>query len=200
MLKKVVNQLAARPGVFIWLRRILENNFKEQKKVIKNYLAGRKQNKVLDVGCGTGEFSIFFDPKNYAGIDIEPAYINYAKKNYQGEFLVADATKMPFASQSFDTAVILGVLHHLPDDFCLKIFNEVKRVLKNGGGLLIMEDVAENDDGKITRLLHQLDQGNFIRSAKEYRDLLKPHFKILKNFKIKSGLCPYQAFIMEKND
>lgn len=197
MLKKIIDALAGNPKIFIWLRRILENDFKKQKKVVKDYFFGREQKKVIDVGCGTGEFSVFFDPKNYTGIDIEPAYIEYAKKNYQGKFLVGDATKMPFIDQSFDTAVILGILHHLPDDKCIQIFNEIKRVLKSGAGVLILEDVAGQDDGVITKLLHRFDKGDFIRSAQGYNDLLKPHFKIIKSFKIKSGLCPYQVFILE---
>lgn len=198
MIQRIIDALAGNPKIFIWLRRILENNFKEQKKVVKNYFSGREKNKVIDIGCGTGEFSVFFDPKNYTGVDIEPAYIKYAKKNYQGEFLVADATKLPFAEQSFDTAVILGVLHHLSDDKCVQIFNEIRRVLKSGAGALALEDVADNADNKITKILHNLDKGNFIRSAEEYRDLLNSYFKIIKYFKIKSGLCPYQVFILEK--
>lgn len=176
----------------------MENNFKEQKRVVKNYFYGRENNKIIDVGCGTGEFSVFFDPKNYTGIDVEVAYIEYAKKNYQGEFLAVDATKLPFADQSFDTAVILGVLHHSPDDKCVRIFNEMKRVLKNGAGVLVLEDVASGGDSKITKILHNLDKGNFIRSAEQYGNLLNPHFKIIKNFRITSGLCPYQVFILEK--
>lgn len=198
MIKKIIDALAGNPRIFIWLRRILENNFKEQKKAVKNYFFGREKNKVIDIGCGTGEFSVFFDPKNYTGVDIEPAYIKYARKNYQGEFLIADATKLPFAEQSFDTAVILGVLHHLPDDKCVKIFDEIKRVLKSGAGALVLEDVVGGEDNKITKILHNLDKGDFIRSAKEYFNLLKPHFKIVKNYRIKSGLCPYQVFILEK--
>lgn len=176
----------------------MENNFKEQKRVVKDYFYGRENNKIIDVGCGTGEFSVFFDPKNYTGIDVEIAYIEYAKKNYQGEFLAVDATKLPFADQSFDTAVILGVLHHLPDDKCVQIFNEMKRVLKNGAGVLVLEDVTSGGDSKITKILHNFDKGDFIRSAEQYGNLLNSHFKIIKNFRIKSGLCPYQVFILEK--
>lgn len=198
MIKKIIDALAGNPKIFIWLRRILENNFKEQKKAVKNYFYGREKNRVIDIGCGTGEFSVFFDPQNYTGVDIEPAYIRYAKKNYQGKFLIADATKLPFTDESFDTAVILGVLHHLPDDKCVQIFNEIRRVLKNGAGALVLEDVADSADNKITKILHNLDKGNFIRSAEKYRDLLNSYFKIIKNFKIKSGLCPYQVFILEK--
>lgn len=198
MIKRIIDALAGNPKIFIWLRRILENNFNEQKKVVNNFFSGREENKVIDIGCGTGEFSVFFEPKNYTGIDIDPAYIEYAKKNYQGKFLIADATKLPFSGQSFDTAVILGVLHHLPDNKCVRIFDEIKRVLKDGAGLLALEDVAGVEDNKITKILHNFDKGDFIRNAEQYRNLLGSNFKIVKDFKIKSGLCPYQVFILEK--
>jgi len=197
MTRKIINALAANPKIFIWLRRILENNFRNQKKVIRKYFSGQPGENILDIGCGTGEFSIFFNPDSYTGIDIEPAYIAYAKKNYQGKFLIGDAADLPFSDNSFDRAVILGVLHHLNDNLCEKIFKEMKRILKSNADILIMEDVASMNDNIITKKLHSLDKGDYIRRVEEYYGLLRPYFKIEKNFKIKSGLCPYQVFLLK---
>lgn len=200
MLKKVINQLAANPKIFILLRRILENNFKAQKKVIKNYFAEEDREQILDIGCGTGEFSVFFKPGNYTGIDIETAYIDYAKKHYQGKFLIDDATKMFFTNQAFGRAIIQGVLHHLDDQVCAEIFKQMKRVLKLGARILIMEDVISAGDGWLTKKLHSLDKGKNIRTAEQYNNLLRPHFKIIESFKIQSGLCPYQVFLLKLGD
>jgi len=200
MLKKIINRLSVNPKIFIRLRRLLENNFTAQKNVIKKYLTVRDSEKILDIGCGTGEFSVFFKPENYTGIDIEPAYINYAKKNYQGKFLLGDATRLPFSENSFDRAVILGVLHHLNDSLCHKIFIEMKRALNSGARILIMEDVSGAGDGWLTKKLHSFDKGGYIRTAEEYQILLQTHFKIINNFKIQSGLCPYQVFLLQKKD
>ncbi len=197
MLNYFINKLAMSPGAFILLRKILEANFKGEKAVIKEYFAVNSDDKILDIGSGTGEFSVFFKPENYTGIDIEPAYIDYAKKHYQGTFLLGDAARLPFSNYCFDKAVILGVLHHLDDSLCYKIFTEMKRVLKPGASILVMEDTRSDGDSVITKILHSLDKGNQIRTADEYNAILKPHFKITESFKIKSGLCPYQVFLLK---
>ena len=101
--------------------------------------------KILDIGCGTGEFSVFFNSNNYTGIDIEPSYINYAQKNYPGKFVLGDATRLPFNEKSFDKILIAGVLHHLNDNDCHKILNQAKKDLSDNGKILIMEDVDYPD-------------------------------------------------------
>lgn len=49
------------------------------------------------------------------------------------EFLLADAAKLPFANNTFDTANIANALHCLPE--VSKSLNEVSRVLKRNGTL-----------------------------------------------------------------
>ena len=197
MIKKIINNMAASPKLFIILRRILENNFKGQRKVIEEKFRGTAGEKILDIGCGTGEFSVLFNPASYTGVDIEPAYIAYAKNNYKGIFMEGDATSMNFSNNSFDRVVIIGVLHHLSDEVSLRVLKEARRVLKPNGNMLVMEDVATPEDGKLTGLLHKLDKGDYIREAEEYRALLESVFEVKDSFKISSGICPYQVFILK---
>jgi len=105
----------------------------------KNF-AGKK---VLDVGCGNG-----YVLEKYAqegaevfGIDITHTAIDLCWKrfsfsNSKGNFQEANAEALPFESNFFDCVSSMGVLHHTPET--QKAINEVFRVLKPGGRVILM--------------------------------------------------------------
>jgi len=92
---------------------------------------------VLDVACGAGYGSSYlFDKgaKEVVGGDITVEAIEAAQKFYgrEGvEFRVLDATKLPFADESFDAITSMETIEHLEQyrDY----LSECKRVLKKGG-------------------------------------------------------------------
>jgi SAM-dependent methyltransferase len=197
-MNKFLNILSFNPSISIFLRKIVELNFRKQKYIIKeHFVVDEKNDRVLDLGCGTGEFALSFPAENYTGVDIDENSINYAKVHYPRKFLVADARKLPFDENSFSSILIIGVLHHLSDDDCSRVFKEIKRVLQPGGRLLVMEDIDAPDAGYLTHMMHRFDQGKFIRTVGEYYELLASHFTIMEDFSIRSGLCPYQVFLLK---
>ena len=99
-----------RPAMSIVLRKIVEINFKEQKSIIQNHFAGSSSDMILDLGCGTGEFSPYFPKNKYIGIDIDPKNIQYAIKKHKKNFLVADGKHLPFADNFFTKVLVVGVL------------------------------------------------------------------------------------------
>ncbi|MFH1582989.1 MAG: class I SAM-dependent methyltransferase [Candidatus Falkowbacteria bacterium] len=200
MLQKIINKLASNPKIFIILRKIIENNFRGEKEVINKHFICQTDDKILDLGCGTGEFSVYFNPEIYTGLDIEKGYIDFAQKNYKGNFLVGDATCLPFSNNSFSKILIIGVLHHLDNEVSSLVLKEASRVLKDNGLMLIMEDMATPRDNILTKFIHDFDKGKFIRTSENYKNLLRSDFKIIKDLIIKSGLCPYQVFLLKKKN
>lgn len=89
------------------------------------YVSG---NKILDIGCGSGAFVDTLAKRGFdvVGIDITPKFIVFARKNFQGRFLVGDAYDLPFETKSFDTVFIRSVLEHLDND--LRALREAVRV------------------------------------------------------------------------
>jgi ubiquinone/menaquinone biosynthesis C-methylase UbiE len=105
--------------------------------------------RILDVGCGTGTLSIALkgvvgeqgsvDAIDAAAKMIEVARKKAVKRGVNVQFKVAAIEKLPFESATFDKAYASLMTHHLPQDVKLDGFREVHRLLKPGGGFLIMD-------------------------------------------------------------
>ncbi len=115
-------------------------------------------NRILDVGCGTGLLAIASEPYvagegKYVGIDILKQDIDFCRSHYPQkhfEFVHLDKsnsayapaqtrepTAWPMKSGLFDMVTALSVWTHLNEDEALFYFNEVARVLKTGGKAII---------------------------------------------------------------
>lgn len=115
------------------------NSFKRYDQLfelISPYL--KSDSEVLDIGCAMGGFLDYLSKKNInnlSGIDVAENYINYAKINTRYNIKQGYAESLPFNDKSFNIVVIDQVLEHSFNP--IKVFNEAKRVLINGGVLCI---------------------------------------------------------------
>lgn len=105
------------------------------------------KNFILEVGCGTGEYTKEFIKSGYNIIatDISRDMINKAQKkniNNNAEYVICDIEKMPFKSKSFDAVVGNSVLHHLYD--INSALSEIKRIMVNGASYSFLEPNARN--------------------------------------------------------
>lgn len=195
-LKKAVDGLFSNPALLNFTRNILESNFKVLKRIIAKELDTDK--KMLDIGCGTGEHSVLFNPEKYYGIDISKKYVDNAKKNFKLNFFVMDAQNIKFQNDTFDNILIFGVLHHLSDKVCDNVLKEAKRVAKDSAKILIVEDIpAKSKFNIIGRIVHYFDVGTNIRDTNSYRKLISKHFTIEKEFETISGVCDYCIFVSQ---
>jgi SAM-dependent methyltransferase len=108
--------------------------------------------KLLDFGCGEGDWSIFFAVKGarvYA-FDISPNQVELTNRKIQAKGLtnieaqVMNAGRLGYADNSFDLVFGSGVLHHLTDTQIYSALSEVKRVLKRGGRAFFLEPIGNN--------------------------------------------------------
>jgi ubiquinone/menaquinone biosynthesis C-methylase UbiE len=201
MLRFLIEKLSDQPGLFLFFRGILEGNFKVIHSTIGEQLSVGSGNKVLDVACGPGAFSVQFQPESYWGVDINEKYIHYARRRYRGEFRVMDARDLDFEDSSFDEALVFGLLHHLNDDDVAAVVRGLARVVKPGGRVLVIEDIpTESKLNLIGHLLHWAENGDFIRPAEQYRRLLLPHFLLLEERVFRSGICDYYMASLDRQD
>jgi len=124
--------------------------FEEEKKYLQKIITPNA--KVLEVGCGDGRsiFDILPITKNITGIDHDDKAIADAKNNFSSypsiKILKEDATKLPFQSEDFDFVVCLTTFANFADNKFI-ILEEMKRVLKNSGKIIISvfsEDALED--------------------------------------------------------
>src|SRR3989344_1723837 len=95
-----------------------------------------KNDKIIEIGCGSGNLLKHLECDNISGVDISPLMIEECKKILpKGKFLTGDAEKLQFKDNAFDKVIISEVLYYLLD--LNKAISEAFRVLKKDGLLLI---------------------------------------------------------------
>ncbi len=116
---------------------------------------------VLEVGCGTGFFTLNLMLAGVIGeahvTDISPGMVSVAERNAASLGLtvhgrVADAERLPYDDATFDLVVGHAVLHHVPD--VEQALREVVRVLKPGGRFVIAGEPTTYGDVVARRLSH----------------------------------------------
>lgn len=96
-------------------------------------LAPKQGEKILDLGCGTGDLAntIFESGANVVGIDQSENMVREAKLKYPHiSFSVGDATNLPFQNE-FDAVFSNAVLHWVQPP--QKALNSIYQSLKQGG-------------------------------------------------------------------
>jgi SAM-dependent methyltransferase len=151
--------------------------FAEQK--VRPVLAngGGAARRVLDVGCGPGTNAAHFAHADYLGIDINPRYIDSARKRHHGTFVVADVTEYEVsADRRFDCILVNSLLHHIPSPEVQRLLAHLATLLTADGAIHIIEVVLP-DRLSPARILAKLDRGKFPRPVAEWEMLLTSSFE-----------------------
>ncbi|MCL0079871.1 class I SAM-dependent methyltransferase [Dehalococcoidia bacterium] len=130
-----------------------------------------KDKVVLDIACGPGWGANYLSRKGarkVVGGDISKVSIRYATARYCHRqnmlFLILDAQRLPFRSNTFDIVISLETIEHVPNP---EVFlNECKRVLREGG-LLICSTPLKPEGVKPEHAKW---------SVKEFRELIGKYF------------------------
>src|SRR5262249_17010217 len=98
-----------------------------------------KGSRLLDGGCGTGEWTLYFQQKGFdvCGLDISRTTVEKLKSYFpDSRFVVGDIRKTDFPDNTFDAYYSWGAFEHFEIGLgpCL---DEAYRVLKPGGWLFI---------------------------------------------------------------
>ncbi len=95
---------------------------------------------VADLGCGPGHVAAWLDGRGVAavGIDLSPGMIAAGRRDYpQVEFREGDLLALPAADGEFAAAVALYSIIHLEPGQLGGAFEEIHRVLRPGGLVLV---------------------------------------------------------------
>ncbi len=116
---------------FLGKHFLVEDNFR---RLVSR---GHGQDKILDVGCGTGSILKLLDKfGNAYGVEYSSQAIYFLRKRGIKLLVQSDANcDMPFKADTFSAVTCLDVLEHLDDD--LALLNEMVRICKPGGYIFI---------------------------------------------------------------
>lgn len=121
-----------------------------EQRLLSRHLKRLEITELLELGCGSGHWTRFFCEKGFrvTAVDESDSMLEIAKKNkpLNCEFLKADATQLPFPDNSFSIITSVTMLEFVED--VTKVSNEIDRVLKPGGTLILGCLNANSELGK----------------------------------------------------
>ncbi len=183
-----------------------------KKIALKNLKIG-KNSYVLDLCCGTGDFTHIIskiEPKSkIIGLDNSVEMLKLAKiKNPKKAFMHGDCTNLPFAADEFDYITIGFGLRNIENR--KKAISEIYRTLKTGGKFLHIDFGKHNLSSKIFDFIVNL-AGRLCQADKNYKYLIESKneypepdelikefevqgFKLLKHQDFLFGVISYQIF------
>ena len=133
--------------------------------------------RVLDVGCGPGTNTHHFARSDYLGIDVNPRYIDAARRRTGRRFVVADATTYEVdPSERFDFIFLNSFLHHVDTPSVRRILSHVATLLTDDGAIQIL-DLIRPDRPGIAATLARLDRGDFPRPLAEWKQLFEEPYQ-----------------------
>jgi ubiquinone/menaquinone biosynthesis C-methylase UbiE len=97
-----------------WERRYHQKKASIVAAILKSVL--RKNDLVLDAGCGSGELSLIAERLGgrVASLDVAKSYLKRVPKNVENR-VCASLSYVPFTSKAFDVVVCADVMEHIPD-------------------------------------------------------------------------------------
>jgi SAM-dependent methyltransferase len=198
VIKRLTHELADSPFLFHWLRKIPEANYRATKSRLEALRDRIAPGRVLDLGCGTGEFASLFTPAGYLGVDLHPGYLRFAAKAQpRHRFLCADVLAWPGDGDLFDLVLTNGVLHHHDDASARSFLAAALRHTRPGGWLVVIED-AHLPGRPAAALVHSLDEGSFVRTPEAWMRLVGECAAIEQSETYLSGICPYHLMVARK--
>jgi SAM-dependent methyltransferase len=123
-------------------------------------IAGKR---ILDIGCGSGPMARPLTGRGASWSGVDP----YARPNdatsgqVKAEITLGAAEKLPFPDNSFDSAVFINSLHHVPMGMMETALAEAARVVKHGPIIVIEPRV----DGALSEVLRIIDDETEVRTA-----------------------------------
>lgn len=123
----------------------------------------RPQDRVLDIGCGTGTFAKLLKQRHpdvdVVGLDPDPNALARARRKAERagvsvRFDQGFSEELDYPAASFDLVFSSFMFHHLERDAKEKTLDETRRVLRPGGSLYLLDfEVRESGSSRGFSLL-----------------------------------------------
>ena len=135
-----------------------------QGEIVRLVQSSEIRGAVLDVGCGTGENSLFLAAEGHEvwGIDSAPLALEKARlkakdRQLNAKFLVHDALDLPSIGRKFDAVIDSGLFHVLSDEEREVFARGLATVLRPGGTYFMLCFSDKEPDGGGPRRITQAE-------------------------------------------
>jgi 2-polyprenyl-3-methyl-5-hydroxy-6-metoxy-1,4-benzoquinol methylase len=123
---------------------------------------------LLDIGCFAGSFLSLADPARFSqqlGVDVLPAQIDYANRNYGTTYrrfrALKSITGLSGLDTRFDCVTLIEVIEHLTAEEICVLFAHIARLLKPGGKLIVTTPNYASTWPVLERLLNRFGDVNY---------------------------------------
>ena len=136
---------------------------------------GPEKPAMLDVGCGVGSFHPLLRGVvgRLSGIDVSSASIAQARAdNRDVDYRAFDGSSFPFDDASFDLVTAICVLHHVAPAEWTHFMNEMRRVVRPGGLVCVIEHNPLNPLTRLAVARCEFDRDAVLLGAGKVRKLM----------------------------
>ena len=152
---------------------------------------------ILDIGCGTGNFTLSLLRKlgpagRIIAVDISSQMIGQAKRKVADARVTwhqASAEKLPVESGVLDRVICFSVWPHFGNHEA--VLNEIQRVLRPGGNLHIVHLISREQVNRIHSEAHPSVCNDYLSAASVTADQLRRY-----SFKVSSATDNEQRYII----
>jgi SAM-dependent methyltransferase len=137
---------------------------------------GPEKPAMLDVGCGVGSFHPLLRGMigRLSGIDVSSASIAQARAdNRDVDYRAFDGRSFPFDDASFDLVTAICVLHHVAPPERAHFMNEMRRVVRPGGLICVIEHNPLNPLTRLAVARCEFDRDAVLLGAGKARKLME---------------------------
>lgn len=157
-----------------------------------SFIKKLKKNKLLEIGAGTGQNTLRLIKMKFkvCATDLSPLSVEAMNKRYSKyknfSSKVADMEKLPFKNESFDVVCLAGSLSYGDNN---KVMNEIYRVLKFGGWLVLVDSLNNNPIYRLNRYI------NYIKGNRSMSTLKRmPNLNLIEKYIKKFGYGKVKFF------
>ena len=146
------------------------------RKVLKRLLPEVTQPRTLDIGCGHGIMHPYLRAFGFEiiGVEVATEVLPLARAaNPDVSYVGYDGQSLPFASKSFDLALAVCVMHHVPPTHWRNFLGEMRRVLRPRGVAVIFEHNPLNPLTRYVVATLAMDADANLLSARMLRELMR---------------------------
>ncbi len=138
--------------------------------------------KILDAGTGTARIPILMCQRRpqylFTAVDLAQSMLILGQRNVEEARLVqrirlerVDTKEMAYPAIEFDMVISNSLVHHLPNP--LSFFEEVKRLIRPGGAILIRDLIRPASDEIVSGLVDRFGTDYDLHQQQLFRESLK---------------------------